>query len=203
MKIMEDPYPETPGAYEKSIAEAQAQIETMQTLPQKLRDALKEHASQLVEPHRETASKNTHFYGGQLGWTYWVVKNDDMNLIAQLSPSAIAITTFLTVAGSNPIILAVGLLLTALGLAHKFKNKNISLDEQDYKLLMTLKHLGPSSLQKLTESLNGLSIFSSNSWTERLTLAALNKLKTARQGDGSIVALVGESANGLWSTSGI
>ncbi len=144
MKIMEDPYPESPGGRERTIAEAQAQIEAMQTLPQELRDALKEHASQLVERHREPASKNTHFYGGQLGWTHWVVKNDDMNLIAQLSPSAIAITAFLTVAGSNPIVLAVG-----------------------------------------------------------LTLIALNQLKTARQGDGSIIALVGESGDGLWSTSGI
>ena len=68
---------------------------------------------------------------------------------------------------------------------------------------MTLKHLGPSSVQKLTESMNGLSIFSSSPWTEARTLAALNKLKTARQSDGSIVAVVGESGDGLWSTSGI
>jgi hypothetical protein len=203
MKIMEDPYPETPGDRERTIAEAQAQIEAMQSLPQELRDALKEHASQLVERHRDTAPPNTHFYGGQLGWIRWVVRNDDMNLIAQLSPSALAITTYLTVAGSNPIVLAVGLILTTLAIAHKFKNKSISLDEQDYKLLMTLKHLGPSSLSGLTEALNGLSIYSPDSWTERLTLAALTKLKTARQADGSIVALVGESSDGLWSTNGI
>lgn len=199
---MDDPYPETPGDHERAITQAQERLEAMKTLPEELREALKEHAPQLVQRQRETL-KNAHFYGGQLGWTSWVVKNDDMNLIAQLSPTAIAIATFLTVAGSSPVVLAVGLILSALAIAHKFKAKNISLEEQEYKLLMTLKHLGPSSVQKLTESMNGLSIFSSNPWTEARTLAALNKLKTARQSDGSIVAVVGESGDGLWSTSGI
>jgi len=202
MDIMENPYPETPGDHARAVAAAQSQIETMEALPPEFRTALKDHARQFVEPHTRTV-KGADFYGGQLGWTYWVVKDDDMNLIAQLSPSAIAITTYLVVAGTNPIVLAVGLIMTVLSIAHKFKAKNISLDEMDYKLLMTLKHIGPSSVSKLTESMNGLSIFASDPWTENRTLNALNKLKTARQTDGSIVALVGESGDGLWSTSGI
>jgi hypothetical protein len=202
MHIMDNPYPETPGDHERTIVAARSQIDGMEALPLEFRNELKNHAGELVEPRLRTA-KGANFYGGQLGWTYWVVKNDDMNLIAQLSPSAISITTYLTVVGTNPIVLAVGLVLSALAVAYKFKTKNISLDETDYKLLMTLKHIGPSSLTKLTESMNGLSIFASDPWTENRTLNALNKLKTARQSDGSIVALVGESGDALWSTSGI
>lgn len=202
MHIMDNPYPETPGDRERTIAQARSQIEAMETLPLEFRNELKSHARELVESQVRTA-RNADFYGGQLGWTYWVVKNDDMNLIAQLSPSAIAITTYLTVVGSNPIVLAVGLILSTLTVAYKFKTKNVSLAEMDYKMLMTLRHIGPSSVAKLTESMNGLSIFASDAWTENRTLNALNQLKTARQSDGSIVSLVGESGDGLWSTSGI
>jgi hypothetical protein len=201
MQIMEDPYPETPGERQERIDEVKSEIDGFDSIPQEIREALKAHAQEFVAPRLSVG--HGHFYGGQLGWTHWVIKNDDLNLAVQLSPTAVAVATFFTAVGASPWVLAVGLIMTGVALTQKFMAKNVKLDESDYGLVMTLKEIGPSSVTDLTKALNGISIYNANLWTDEKTLAALSRLKQMRQGDGSTTALVSDASDGLWSTSGV
>jgi len=160
-------------------------------------------AETLVKREIEKAASSTHFYGGQLGWTRWVVKNDDLDLIGRLGPAAIAIVTFLSVPAAPVAVMAVGLAISMVGIAQKFRAKKIVVEPEDYYILMAMRQAGPSTIEDLSKILSGTHIYGQEVWDETRTAAALNKLKQVHQGDGSATALVNEGTDGRWSASGI
>jgi hypothetical protein len=202
MKIMEDPYPgATPEERKQRLLEVRSLIQAS-SIPLELKSELDKKAAAFIEVKSISGGK-AHFYGGQLGWSHWVIKNDHLKLVELLAGAAIAITTYAAVATAAPAVMAVTLLFGVVALADRLKDKAASLDETSYKLVMTLKQIGPATPAKLAEALNGISIFGSHMWTESTTNDALRGLQQVRLGDGSTEALVNQASDGLWSTNGI
>lgn len=205
MRIMDDPYPETPGERDKRIEEVRALIRESGKIPVELKDEIARRAEEFVQSNLIQAGSSTHFYGGQLGWTSWVIRNDHLDLVAALAPVASAIATYATAIGAaNPVTLAVTLVFAVAAVGRKLRAKKASLDLADYGVLMTLKQLGPATPQQLADAMNGIRIYGSGMWTEQQAREVLvNKLKAVRLGDGSIEAFVTEAPDGSWSTNGV
>ncbi len=201
MDIMEDPYPgATPEEQAKCLAEVRSLIESSSDIPAELKPELSKRANAFLEI---VITRGGKFYGGQLGWSHWAIRNDHLKLVEGLASAAIAITTYAAVATAAPAVLAVTLLFAAVALADRLKKKSAQLDEESYHVLMTLKETGPATPARLAEALNGIRIYGLNMWNETRTLDALRKLQAVRLGDGSVDALVNQAADGLWSTNGI
>lgn len=203
MKIMDDPFPETPGQKESAKEKFRSTVASWPGVSQEFKDLALSKESEFVTRTQETAHSGTHFYGGQLGWSNWVIKNDELNLLGQLGPAATGIVAFLAVANAPVAVMAFGLVLSVAGIAKKLKTKSILLDNDDYNILMALKEAGPSTVSRIAEVLSGTHIYGAQLWDETRTLAALNKLKLVPQTDGVTVPLVNESSDGRWSVSGI
>ncbi|HMD85643.1 MAG TPA: hypothetical protein VKO18_13195 [Terriglobia bacterium] len=202
MEIMEDPYPETPGERERRLSEVREFITLSAKIPADLKPELITKASAFVETKIEGGGSK-RFYGGQLGWTHWVIRNEHLKLVEVLASVAIAITTYAAVATAVPAVTAVTLLFAAVALADRLKHKSASLDDKSYAVVMTLKEIGPTTPAQLSQALNGVRIFGRDLWTDSGALDALKKLQAIRLGDGSVEALVSQAADGLWSTNGI
>lgn len=201
MDIMDDPYPgATPEEQEKRLCEVRALISSSPDIPSELKPELSRKASAFLEVVERRGGK---FHGGQLGWSYWTIRNDHLKLVETLAGAAIAITTYAAVATAAPAVLAVTLLFAAVALADKLKKKSAQLDEESYHVLMALKEIGPATPARLSDALNGIRIYGLNMWNEDRTLDALKKLQSIRLGDGSTEALVTQAADGLWSANGI
>ena len=203
MRIMDDPYPETPGQRERALDSIREQIESWPDVPPEFKEIAKSRTESFLLRRKEQAPPNLKFYGGQLGWTHWVIKDDDLKLLGQLGPAAMAIVTFAAVPTAPFAVMAFGLALSMIGIAREFKAKSVIVDPEDYFVLMTLKQAGPSNLDQISEMLSGLHIYGSGVWDQPRTLHALNKLKQVAQRNGTSTALVNELSDGRWSTSGI
>jgi hypothetical protein len=201
MDIMDDPYPgATPEEQEERLCEVRALISSSPAIPSELKPELSRKASAFLEVVERRGGK---FHGGQLGWSYWTIRNDHLKLVETLAGVAIAITTYAAVATAAPAVLAVSLLFAAVALADKLKKKSAQLDEESYHVLMALKEIGPATPARLSDALNGIRIYGLNMWDEGRTLDALKKLQSVRLGDGSTEALVTQAADCLWSANGI
>ncbi len=198
----ENPFPESAGAEEHALESVRQSIESWPDVPQEYKSYFAQKAGSFVEREVEHGGPNTHFQIGQLGWTYWAIKNDDLELLRQLGPAAMGIVTFVSVTTAPVAVMAAGLAWSMLTIAHNFKGKSVALEPEDYRVLMALKQAGPATVTTVGEILSGLHIHGSGVWDETRTLAALNKLKQMRQRDGAVTALVSE-VDGIWSTSGI
>jgi hypothetical protein len=203
MEIMDDPYPETPGQREDEVAKVVAFFQSSSEIPADLKPELIKKASAFVESH--TVQSGHHHYGGQLGWTRWIVRNDQLNLVSSLAPGAIGIATYATAAASaaNPVVLAVTLLFSGLAIGSRLKDKAAIVETGDYQVLMTLKQIGPTTPIALTNFLNGVKIFGSGQWKEERVLEILRKFKAFAVRDGSVEEFVQETADGRFSTNGI
>jgi hypothetical protein len=194
------PYPEIEGSYETALQSAKDDIKSLPALPIELRTAALQNAANFIEPRRSGQS-DKHF-GGQIGFTTFVIKHDDLNLLSTLGPAAMAIVTYLSVAAAPVAVMAFGMVISVATLASKLKNKGVALDAEYYHVLMTLKHAGPSSVTELASLLGGIHIHGTDLWDENRTLAAMNKLKQVRQRDGIVTELVSQASDGRWSVSG-
>ncbi|MEX2263223.1 MAG: hypothetical protein WD696_14800 [Bryobacteraceae bacterium] len=199
---MADPFPETPGEREKRIEEVRALIAESGKFPVELRDEIAKHAGEFIEARITEGSG--HFYGGQLGWTSWVIRNDHLDFVAALAPVASAIAAYATAVGAaSPAGFAVALIFAALAVSRKLRAKSASLDASDYGLLMALKGLGPATPQQVADAMNGLRIYGRGMWSDQQVREVLQKLKTVRLGDGSIEAFAVETPDGRWSANGV
>jgi hypothetical protein len=205
MKIMDNPYPETPGQREAQLSKIVAFVESSPEIPVDLKPEIKKRAHDLLRVEVERAPESFKFYGGQLGWTHWVIRDDQLNLMTALAPGAVGVATYATAAitAANPIVLAVTLLFSALAVGSRLKDKSAVLEEKDYHVLMTLKRIGPATPLALTNFLNGVRIFGAGIWNEEQTLAILQKLKAITVRDGSVDAFVTQASDGRFSTNGI
>jgi hypothetical protein len=98
-------------------------------------------------------------YGLTLGTRHWIIKNDDLKLLEQLAPAAMAVITYLSVPNAQAAVMAGGLAFSALTIGNKLRTKGIELDAADFHVLMTLKKLGPSDTTRIAEALSGLHIY--------------------------------------------
>jgi hypothetical protein len=86
MEIMDDPYQETPDQHEAEVAKVVAFFQSSSEIPADLKPELIKKASEFVES--QSVQSGHHHYGGQLGWTRWIVRNDQLNLVSSLAPGA-------------------------------------------------------------------------------------------------------------------
>jgi hypothetical protein len=198
----ENPFPESPGAQEHALESVRAQIALWPDVPAEFKSYFAQKADSFVDRKVEHGGPGTHFQIGQLGWTHWAIKNDDLELLKQLGPAAMGIVTFVSVATAPVAVMAVGLAWSMLSIAHNFKVKSIVVEPEDYEVLMALKQAGPASVATVAEILSGLHIHGSGVWDDGRALTALNRLKQMRQRDGAVTSLVSE-VDGIWSASGI
>jgi hypothetical protein len=203
MKMVGSAYPENPVYREFALSEIRKQIELWPDVSSEFKALAMNDATRFMSKKIRKLPKNARAYGGALGTTSIVIKNDELNLLGQLGPAAISIVSYLAVPTAPIVVLAFGLAITMLGIAKQLKTKSVVIDPEDYYFLMTLKQAGPSTVSELSEALGGIHIFGNALWDDTRTLANLNKLKQVRQIDGSNTALVNEASDGRWSTSGI
>jgi hypothetical protein len=201
MEIMDDPYPETPGQRDRTESELLKRIESMPEIPPELRKEVAKRRAEFLEARIQQGAG--HFYGGQLGWTNWFIRNDDLDLLALLAPSATGIATYATVAAASPWVLAATLLFSVLAVARKLRAKSTTLDPDECRVLMALKQTGGASLTALANVLNHVTLVGTGPWTEERVLKTLDKLRSVSVGDGSIETYVVQAADGRWSTNGV
>lgn len=201
MEIMDDPFPETPGERDRLEAEVLTRIESIPEMPPELKREVVNRRAEFLEARVQRGSG--HFYGGQLGWTHWFIRNDDIDLLALLAPSATGIATYATIAAASPWVLAATLLFSVLAVARKLRAKSATLDSDECRVLMALKQTGGTSLAGLANVLNHVTLVGTGRWTDESVLKTLQKLQSVRVGDGSIEAYVVQAADGRWSTNGV
>lgn len=198
----QETYPSAPGDEERHLSEVRSIIMSSPLIPDELKGKISNRADEFVDSYRVRGSAK--FYGYQLGWTHYVIRNDHLDLVAALATPASAIAAYATaVTGANPIALAVTLIFAVAAVGRKLRAKSASLDLVDYKVLMALKQLGAVSPSELAGALNGLRIYGRDMWDEGRLLTVLRRLKTIPLNDGSVESLVTELPNGHWSTNGI
>jgi hypothetical protein len=200
MEIIEDPFPSSPGQREETRKKVLEHVEAIQDISPELKFEIAARANDFLEPR---ITKAGHHYGGQLGWTNWVIRKDDLDLVALLAPTASGIATFETVHDASPYVLAVAVLFSVLGIAKKLRDKSTCLDPDDYRLLMTLKRFGPLTIAALMNILNRVKIVGAGPWSEERVLEILHQLQSVRVRDGSAEAYVTQGSAGQWSTNGI
>jgi hypothetical protein len=206
MREMAEDYPgATQEEWEVVVKQVQQKIEGSDHIPDELKTLIAEgvrtHPQFLeVEYKNGTGQK---FQTGQIGWKFWAIRKDSLRLVEVLAGTAMAITTFVAVVGASPAVMAVSLIFAGVALADRLKNKSASLDDEQYRIILCLKGLGPTTLSDLAAKLSGLHIYGENVWTEERTLEALKKLQSVHLGDGSTEALVTQAATGLWAVNGV
>ena len=198
---------ESRPAYAEVAGQKRARLNTIQgtidawAISDDLKTELKKRSEELLDSHRVTTTNR--YYGGQIGTLAWVIKNDDLKLLEQLTPAAMAMITFLSVASAPVPVLVAGLAFSVLGVCNKLRSKGIVLNPADFHILMALKHVGPSTPSRIAEVLSGLHIYGRDVWDETRVVAVLNKLKLRPQNDGTAVTIVNESSDGRWSVAGM
>lgn len=196
----------TPEEREQYVAKLQQHIAASSEIPDEIKpliiDRIKK-GNDLLKIERVTAGNDTHFYGMQLGWKHWAIKNDSLKLVETLSTAATAIATFVAVPAAAPAVLAVSLLFSAVAVSERLRTKSAPLEPEQYYVLMTLKASGLVSTDQLAEKLSGIHIYGSGVWTESRTLEVLKALQSIHLRDGTTEALVTQASTGLWSTNGI
>jgi hypothetical protein len=172
-------------------------------IPNEMKEILCSQVSVNLFLEKSCIKSKGRFYTASLGWESWAIRDDNLRLLEVLSGAALAVTAFATVATATPAVLAVTLVLGCIALADRLRKKGKFLEEDDYKIIMTLKAGGPLSADDLAPCLGGLHIFGIDVWSVDDTLVALNKLKAARVGDGSVEPFLVEASDGLWSVNGL
>lgn len=201
-----DPYPSYPGAREDAVKWAQDKILSTVAIPEILRAGLAEHAASLVESERQPLPRNAAAYGGALGSTNWVLRNEHLDLLTVLGPTALSIASAATAAsGGSPVVPAITALLAIVAVARKVNSKVVRLRKEDFPVLMALRQLGPSTAADVARALRQAppkGIDPSN-WTEATVMQTLGHLKSVPAQDGSLETLVNGLANGLWTANGV
>lgn len=192
--------------YQIELQRLKESVKESGLIPEEIKEFLFSHLESgdlFLERKKIKKRPEQHFYTASIGWEQWVVRNDNLRLLEVLSAAALAVTTFAVVSASAPAVLAVTLVLGCVALADRLQRKGVSLKEDDYKILMSLKAAGPTSPAELAERLGELHIFGAELWSVDETIAALERLKAVRVGDGSVEALVVEASDGMWSVNGL
>jgi hypothetical protein len=198
-----DLYPSSPGEEELRLEEVRSRIMSSTQIPVEMKSAIAARASAFVDEVRRDG-RGAKFYGGQLGWTHYVIRNDHLDFVAILAPTAASIAAFATATiVTSPVPVAVTLLFAIAAIGRKLKSKSATLEMVDYKVLMALKHIGPAAPSDLAGILNGIRIYGADMWDEGRVLTVLQRLKVVSLRDGSVESFVSELPDGRWNTNGV
>jgi hypothetical protein len=181
-------------------------IRTSATIPDELKEPIIErfyNDSGILEHQIQRGGPNIRFQIGQLGWSHWAIKNDNLKLVEILAGAALAIAGFASVTGASPVVLAVSLLAGSVAVADRLKRKGVQLTEEQYRVLMSLKVIGPATAADLAARMSGLHLFGQGVWSEERMETALQALKSTRLLDGTTDDLVTQGVDKLWSTNGL
>jgi hypothetical protein len=193
-----DPYPATPGELEKRIEEVRQRIRKDSRLAPGFREVLEQHAHSFVEGTIIQA-RGSHFYGKQLGWTSFVIRNEHLDIVAFLGAIATALCTLTAEPDKKPESAAVPLAIAVASAGLKARQKGGLIDPADYQVLLALKKRGPSKIRWIADDLSAVS---GRSWSEKDVEAALRRLGSVRLKDGSLESFAVEGNDGLWSANG-
>src|ERR1035437_4145702 len=131
-------YGERPGEREKQLKKIKETIDSWSDISDDLKTEFKKRSEDFLDDH--TYKTTAKFYGGQIGFRSWIIKNDDLKLLEQLIPAATTIITFLSVANTPVAVMVAGLAFSGIGIAKKLKTKGVDVDDPaDFHVLMTLK----------------------------------------------------------------
>jgi hypothetical protein len=192
-------YSEIAGQRERQLKNIIKTIEAWPNVSDAVKTEVAKKSTDFLDSHIERGT----FAGGTASFLSWIIKDDDLKLLEQLIPAAMAIVTFLSVPDAPIAVMIAGLAFSTLGIANKFRTKGIIVEPADFHILMVLKQAGPSKASRIAEILSGLHIYGRDVWDEQRAVAVLNKLKLLPQNDGTTVTIVNESSDGRWSTAGI
>jgi hypothetical protein len=143
MKSVEsiDAYPKNEQQHSRLLAEVRESIETSAEIPPELKPELVRIADrEFITLHRMTFPK-IRYWGMRAGSAHYAIKNEYLDLVKQLSAASLAIATYTTATGGNPIVLAITLMFAVAAVGSKLRSKGAQLDPEDYYLVMTLKQL--------------------------------------------------------------
>jgi hypothetical protein len=131
----------------------------------------------------------------------WVIKNDDLDILAALLMAVASPTAVALIAGAAvpPAAIAAAIVGTFL-IIRKMKNKGVRLDKFQYDILLGLK-----------QAKQGLSVEEIREWFEtrghKVSVEeikdGLDQLSAIRQGDGNVVPLVNKDYSGKFSTASV
>lgn len=137
-------------------------------------------------------------WGIRAGSSVYVIRNADLGLFESLGFILISLQALLSPVPGGALYSTA---FSVFVLVKKAWSKGITLDEEDYRLLMILKRMGPSSLPEISSKMNGLSIALRPQWIDEKTEKALLKLSKRRGKDMTEIPLTVQT-DGLWSLNG-
>lgn len=184
-----------------TIDEMRRFIATSHTIPAEMKHELE--VSIAAKAPRENTFDDRAYLHGVFGGKHWAIKKDDLHLIETLAAAALAIASFLALAGSSPVILAVNLVFSALAITDRIRSKWTNLDPTQYGVIMILSGGGPITAVELAERMSGIHIFGNDVWTESRATEILTAMKAVHLHDGSTVELVTQASDGRWAANGI
>lgn len=130
----------------------------------------------------------------------WVIRDDDLKLAATVWATAGSMATLLASrSGSHaPAVLSIAGSLWAMGTS--ILKKGVVLDPLRFKVLATLKTVGPCTSAALADLVD---LGSAGALSPAAVEAELESLTKVRLKDGTVVPLVAKDADGNWGTAGV
>lgn len=190
----------TTSEEKQRLEEVRSRIMSSTQIPREMKRAIAARASEFVDNVciLETPTD------WRIGWFCYVIRNDHLDLVAALAPTAAALAAFTTASmATSPVPVAVTLLFAIAGIGRKLNSKGAVLDIVDYGVLMALKHFEPAVPSNIAGTLNGIRISGTDMWDEGRVLTVLQRLKVVSLRDGSVESFVSELPDGRWRTNGV
>lgn len=80
MISLNDAYLSSEEQRKECLAEIKMHIESSENIPDQLKPELIKMGDEFLDRIFEQGGVGVHFYGMQLGWSHWVIRNDHLNL---------------------------------------------------------------------------------------------------------------------------
>lgn len=138
-------------------------------------------------------SSEPRFYIGAPFLGPWTVREQDVNDIVTLAPLAWAISTSEAGKHLDPVV---KLIMAAACMIWRLRRRGVSVSPLQRDLLLLLRRSRAISFEKLVRQAESMS----TEWTREEVSGALQELRAVRLNDGTVVALVHQAEDGLWST---
>src|SRR5258708_5312250 len=138
MRELAEEFPSAPGAEAAARSEVEDAIRSAAEIPEELKPLLLEHAAAFVDRELVRSAPGARHQMGQIGYTRWVIRNDQLDLLKHISTAAAAVVAYVAVAAASPYVLATALVFAVLALGRRLREKGVVLDADQYRLLLTL-----------------------------------------------------------------
>ena len=133
------------------------------------------------------------------GDRYFAVRNDNVDLFAQLLPMVAGFAAIPFFGGAATAV--IGAVVSIIVLTNSVRKHGVQISHDEYHVLLALKGTGPATVAELATALGGLSISPDAAWDVQRVQAILDKLNKIRDRSNSVTALVEQGFDGKWSTA--